>query len=203
MFQTKQRPYLSKRYLSYKVFPGIDWTDNITKVENWAYKNTDGLLAAMAYMTEHISRPFGSNHGTKYKYPVSNTIFVQKGFGIRPEYVEKFKLCLKVNVTEIDFFDSSVVEDLAKQLSLGPTLLSIANSSDEKKTVLLSRLDFSQELEKPFNRKDSTIETFTTNFLPDNHGNEPEYIVNTTMLNQKGYFKICNFPNATAIASRL
>ena len=64
MFKTMNRPYLCKRYLSYKVFPGIDWTDNITKVEDLAYKNTDGLLAALAYMTEHISLSFGRNHGT-------------------------------------------------------------------------------------------------------------------------------------------
>ena len=195
-------PYLSKRHISYRLFPGIDWTNNISKVRLYEYKNTDRLLAMMTEMTTrifHSIKHANEDHEPKDDYPISNTIYVQKGFEILPDYQNIFKECLNVNVRVIDFFNSSLVKETAKKLSLGPSFLSIINSTNDNKTIPVSTLNFSFELKTPFNKEDSTTENFTTSFLPEENGNEYMYVVNATMMNQEGYFVICDFLNATAI----
>ena len=94
--RTMTYPYLSKRHISYRLFPGIDWTNNISKVPVLGYTNTDRLLAMMTEMTTHIFHSIknaNDDHGPKDDYPISNTIYVQKGFEILPDYQNIFTEC--------------------------------------------------------------------------------------------------------------
>lgn len=194
--------YLCKRLISYNLFPGMDWKDKILTATVRSYNVTDRLLHGMSEMTKKfvlLSEQYNALPDSNGDFLFSNIMYVQEGFEILPDYKKKFNVCLNVHVKEIDFFNISLVKEVARNSSLAPDLFPIAHVLNEKKVVLLSKLKFWMQLEQPFYKESTTTELFKTSFIPTEKDDEYDYVVQVKMLNQKGAFSICLLPNATAI----
>ena len=85
----------------------------------------------------------------------------------KDEYYDDFTSCLQLTVETVDNFNHSVQTDIEKRFSLNPEFLPSLNISEDSKLVMLSSLNFSMELEYPFDDKKERIDDFHTIFLPD------------------------------------
>ena len=117
---------------------------------------------------------------------------------MKSECEKGFKSYFKLDVEEINFSNSSAIHQIARKFQIEPQILLSQNLTNETEIVLFSQMSYNFTLKTPFEEKYTTHERFRTDLLSDVSYDAYHY-VNTTMLNQEGYFGTCRLPNASAI----
>ena len=184
--------WIDKIQISYNVFPGID-VQSSKDLRNLGYRLKSTRIRNE--MSDLIEKVLSKNRGAFY---ISNAMYLKQGIKMKSECEKGFKSYFKLDVEEINFSNSSAIHQIARKFQIEPQILLSQNLTNETEIVLFSQMSYNFTLKTPFEEKYTTHERFRTDLLSDVSYDAYHY-VNTTMLNQEGYFGTCRLPNASAI----